>query len=231
MPRTNLVDHEKKVVISVNYKCASSSIIRWFRSNMKNYKHENTTISNIINRKYVFDDKHFDKYNNYYRVLIIRNPFNRVISAYLDKALHNFIPLNNLCKKHRTSIQALTFRKFVEILYLERNNKMNGHWAPLMDCNKPKKYNKIIKMEFLGKHMNSLAKKFNYNRFPAKKTIVKKQTVLLADVPAKKLKAMNKNDVKNYKNYFDKEIVQMVNEIYKDDLKTFKYTYEKFAAQ
>jgi hypothetical protein len=140
------------------------------------------------------------------------------------------MPLKNLCKKHKTSIPNLTFKKFIYILYKERGNKMNGHWAPLSIDNKPKIYNKVIKMEFLEKHMNSLVKRFNYKVFPIKIRSKKNKNISLWNKPIKKLKTMSLDKVKNYKNYFNSDIVEIINEIYKDDLKLFKYSYQKFCS-
>ena len=36
---------------------------------------------------------------------------------------------------------------------------------------------------------------------------------------------------KNYKNYYDHDSVELVKRIYKDDLKIFNYSYDKFVAQ
>jgi len=228
MPRANLVDHKKKVIISINYKCASSVILRWFRSNLVGYKHENLILSNVINRKYVFSDGRLHNYEGYYKIVIVRNPFNRVISAFLDKGFHKFIPLENLCKKHRTTIENLTFRQFLKILQQEDPKKMNGHWKPLMTDNKPDMYDKIIKMEFIGKHMNAVARRFKYTPFPVKSHKKKKKDKNLCDVPIKKLRKMPDNLVRNYKNYFDGNAILIVKNIYGDDLNNFNYSYSKF---
>ena len=62
-------------------------------------------------------------------------------------------------------------------------------------------YDKIIKMEFIGKHMNGIARKYKYNSFPTKDFTRKKRTRNLCDTPVFKLKKINKDHVKNYKNY------------------------------
>lgn len=228
MPRTNLIDKNNKFIISVNYKCASSQIIRWFRSNINDYKHENTTLSNVINRAYVFGDTHLNKFNDYYKILIVRNPFARLVSSYIDKGFHNFVPLINLCKKYGITVSDLTFRQFVNMVSNTHIKLMNAHWRPLYFDNQPQLYNKVIKMEHIYKHINRIGKKYGYSEFPknsSKKMIKKKD---LTNVPISQLKNMPQNIVKNYANYYTPEIVSIVNDIYSKDLKMFKYSFDRF---
>jgi hypothetical protein len=228
MPRANLYDADKKIIITLNYKCASSNIIRWFVSNMKDYKHENTTLSNIINKKYVFSDGKIGNYKGYYKILIVRNPFNRLVSAFLDKGFYNFGPLIRLCEKYKLTIGDLTFRKFINILSKENIKDMNSHWRPLSSDNNPLKYDKVIKMEFIGNHMNVFAKRFQYTEFPVKTKISKKISKNLYDVPIKDLKLLIPSIHRNYKNYFDKQIIENVEKIFKGDLLMFNYSYKRF---
>lgn len=228
MPRTNLLDKKNKLIISVNYKCASSQIIRWFRSNLKHYKHENTTMTNTINRAYVFSDKHIVKYPDFYKVLIVRNPFSRLVSSFLDKGFHNFIPLKNLCKKYDKTISDLTFKDFIEMVGQCDQKSMNAHWRPLTYDNNPEIYNKIIKMEHIHQHLNKLAKKYKYSKFPLVQKNLNKEKSDLSEIPIKDLHNYPKKVIKNYSNFYTSELISLVEKIYASDLKKFKYSYEKF---
>lgn len=228
MPRANLIDKQNKLIISVNYKCASSQIIRWFRSNIKDYKHENTTLSNVINKAYVFGDNHLIKFHDYQKVLIVRNPFARLVSSYLDKGFHNFVPLINLCNKHKLNIKDLTFKQFVDMVNKTDIRLMNAHWRPLYYDNKPELYNKVIKMEFIHKHINNIGKKYNYTEFPKYNNKAKKKQTDLSETTIANLSNMQKYLVKNYANYYNHDIVQIVNNIFKKDLNMFKYSFDKF---
>ncbi len=229
MPRVNLVDREKKIVISVNYKCASAQIIRWFRGSMRDYKHENTSVSNIINRQYVFSDKYLQNYPTYFKILVVRDPFSRVVSAFLDKGFHNFKPLKNLCASHNQVFEDLTFSKFVDMIQKTEIKYINGHWRPLSFDNNPKIYDRIVKIEYLKKNMDQIAKKYEYNDFPKIKKTYGKEIQDLSNVPIKDLKNMPESVVQNYTNYYTPEIIKIISNVYADDLKLFNYSYEKFA--
>jgi hypothetical protein len=230
MSRANLVDNKNKLLIRLNYKCASSNILKWFRASIKGYQHTDLILSGIINKKYISSPKKIGSsiYNGYNKVVIVRNPFNRVVSAFLDKGFNNNGPLSNLCKRHGTTINDLTFRKFMLILKYEDPKKMNGHWKPLMCDLKLSQYHKIIKMEFIGNHLNTLARKYGYKKFGIKPKKTGFVNVNLVDIPIKELQKLPPKEVKYYINYYDDETIKIVNSVYAADLKGLNYSYKKF---
>lgn len=224
MPRASLIDYDRKLIITINFKCASTQIIAWFRSNIKNYKHEELRLSKGINRKYTIDPRIVKHYRDYYKIIIVRNPYYRLVSCFLDKGFAQFNPLVELCQKHGVILENLTFRTFVKLIRLQTPDEMDGHWRPYSMRIVPGHYNKIVKLEELDKEINLIAKKFRMSSFPSNKRSYEPKIADLIDVPLKDLKTMDSDAIRNYINYYTLGIQYKVKKLYRQDFIKFGYS-------
>jgi hypothetical protein len=145
-------------------------------------------------------------FNSYYSFAFVRNPF--------DKLVSEFFYLQKQKNANKGFIVEKNFKKFI----IELNNKFHlldnepqykiNHYTPqhkfIMDNN-----NKIM-IDFLG-------------RFENFSTDIKKiMNKLNISIPVIKL---NTTTHKHYTQYYDKETIKMVEEMYKEDLDLFNYIY------
>lgn len=175
----------------------------------------------------------YNKENVFLKINLVRNPYHRVVSMFTNKMcsgsqgiLNNSIKL----KKH-------TFYYFVKYLYENRNElfKMNHHVH--RQCKEYEKDDIIVKLENFD---NEIIKA--YNRPKYKVLIPQIKNFLLANKnESNKLNISTKlaesigfvglveytpNSVgpwSQYKDFYNKEIQNMVYEIYKLDFNTFNY--------
>ena len=106
MSRASLINDEDKFIITINYKCASKESIEWFIENLKDYQHENLTLGGKLNKKYVmfYQKKKLRDFKDYYKITIVRNPYHRAVSCFLDRGLRKYKPLVDLCKRRNINI-------------------------------------------------------------------------------------------------------------------------------
>lgn len=224
MSRATLIDYRRKLILTINYKCASTKLIVWFRSNIRNYEHKDLKLSNAINRKYVIRTERVRNNRNYYRVMVVRNPYFRIVSCFLNRGFENYRPLKELCQKRGCNLKDLTFRKFVRFLKGEDPKQMDGHWKPLTLDVQPQHYNKIIKLENIDAELSEVAKQFKMTPFPKKEELQNFKTVQLADKTLEQLQKMPDEVVRHYKNYYTLGIQYKVKKMYKSDFLKFGYS-------
>jgi len=74
------------------------------------------------------------KLNTYFTFLVVRNPYSRVASAYLDKIVREKPPIMKV--RNRLGLNAvapISFKQFVEYLLIEGALLDDSHWAPQSD--------------------------------------------------------------------------------------------------
>jgi hypothetical protein len=142
----------------------------------------------------------FDKYTdedikNIFKFTIVRNPFNRTVSAffYLKK-------LNILGKGQ-------TFQEFIKTDFLNNGPKINTHFhmqTPSAFYKGKIFVNYIAKLENIKEDWKVIASNINCSeRLPHK----------------------NQSKHKSYQEYYNKETVKIVREIYREDLERFGYKF------
>mmetsp|Transcript_39822 Transcript_39822/g.112980 ORF Transcript_39822/g.112980 Transcript_39822/m.112980 type:complete len:369 (-) Transcript_39822:310-1416(-) len=86
------------------------------------------------------------------RFMIVRNPYARVLSAFLDKCVGNH-DIHIRCPGNPYKSGKAEFARFIQLLletYIVQHKHMNGHWSPLAEhCGLPKgfKYHFYLKSE------------------------------------------------------------------------------------
>ena len=180
----------------------------------------------------------------YFKFVIVRNPWSRLVSGYFNKFVEDFWINNepfdksvvksvyqsqNLPLDYQKSI---TFRQFMEYCYRTEDMEMNPHWRPqhlfLGD----------IKFDFIGRFEN-LQQDFEY---------IKQKTNIPLDLPRRRPTVRNKNiysnlDSKtncsdyypadfirlnvcpNYQQFYTPDLIELVRERYQEDITRFNYDF------
>ena len=143
-----------------------------------------------------------DFYNNSFKFCIVRNPYDRVVSAFF---------YNKLNRKY-------TFKNFIKHLYenkllIPKNSyknsvsygDINNQWNPMYTWI-PDDINKIYYFE-------------NYDNIP--KDVIKQINI---NIDLSTIPIINKSEHSNYVDYYDNETAELVYDIYKIDFEKFGYS-------
>lgn len=160
--------------------------------------------------KYDYYQKNYpDKWKEYLKIAVIRNPWDRTVSNYeyskLDESYwHSFTnktpygphPDYNLIKN-------LTFSECVNLLFEDRTLFKHHGWdfqyPYVINVNKEIVVDKLIKYENLDSELKEL---FNIE-----------------------LKKINQSNHKDYKEYYNDDLIDKVSLLYKKDIKIFNFNF------
>jgi hypothetical protein len=133
--------------------------------------------------------------DNYFKFTFVRNPYDRMISLYEWGQKHNHY-------------DKMTFYDFViNIKENKYNDFNNARYLPMIDWLKDKRDNKI-KIDYIGRYENI---KDDFNNI---------LNIINIDT---NLPHMNKSNRRNINQYYNKELLDIVYNLYEIDFDTFKY--------
>lgn len=180
---------------------------------LKNNKEITPTIENIRYAKKSFLIPSQLKYNevscfsDLFKFTFVRNPYSRVLSAYLDK-VHN---------KNKKKFNSVTFLDF--LLYLEQEGLYsNQHWVPQKSLLliPMKEFDLIGKIENFNNDFELIINEI-YRKNPS--------YCLYNDNNMNKIKFAphSTNACEKLKQYYDEKTFDVVSRLYKDDFEAFGY--------
>lgn len=223
----------------IMYYNAKSGCSTWRQLFLYLHKNEVKKISNGHHRI----RKDFPKPNNIPRnirnIMVVRNPFSRVVSMYTNR-YNNPKSGNRLIyrKLKNTNLvntnESISFRKFVNILFeLDNMNKINSFnehvykQTRLLQNNtrivKLENFNTDIKQAYIDIGLEELVHNIQIfldkNNTHVNTTIKTNETEFVGD----KIYKINNDKFPNYKYFYDEDIKNKVIKIYKDDFIKFNY--------
>lgn len=142
----------------------------------------------------------FEVFNSYYKFTVVRNPW--------EKAVSQFIYMKHVRKDLRKFIgmtKWTSFKKYLKLI----SKKEHVQWMKQVDfiCEKNGKImvDKVIRFENIEKEFELVRQHLG--------------------IPDIKLPWVNKSKRKHYTEYYNKRTIQMVSNLYKEDIKAFNYTF------
>ncbi len=203
----------------------------------KKYKvHDESSMDKIgLKHLHRFSQKEIDyKLENYFKFLVVRHPFDRILSAFRNKfeirskltvryfhhrygkgIIRRFRP--NASQESLKEAHDVTFPEFVKFVIFqdELNKELNDHWRPIYDECYPQhiKYDYIAKMDTLEMDTRYLLTKFGQDG--------------CFDTIPHYLQSNTSSRLQNeYYNKISKSERQKLYKIYKNDFLLFNYTNE-----
>ncbi|KFB35107.1 hypothetical protein ZHAS_00001000 [Anopheles sinensis] len=185
---------------------------------------------NLARKKYPFEAPNvlLTTMKNTYSFIVVRDPFERLISAYEERLLSQLNPYyrdlaHRIYRKYHQDGREYglpTFQDFVRHVVEEHraNNPCDLHWRPINDLCTPclARYDSILKMETYARDMEHLA-----NR-----------TQLAGKIKAVQMNHSRRDSVERLiKKYFSQLTKQQFDDlydIYKIDFALFEYSPEKY---
>ena len=131
----NLKSDKLKLIIFYNAKCGCTSLKNFVYNIEENTTYKGNNIHNHIghfnqNKYFVTIENIYEKYPNYKKILVFRNPLERIISFYKNKILiskeDNHIDIDSLIMIDNN----ISFGKFIKLLEIVKPNKFQHHLIP-----------------------------------------------------------------------------------------------------
>lgn len=255
-----LMNIKYKFIIFAKPKCGNTNIKFWFFS-LNNDTHKGILFSendidskkfNAVFKKVTKNEKYINDLSNnifdkkYKKIMIIRNPYYRILSLYFDKIIipnddlvnNSFIidVLNKayeLLNKNKKKIfkKRLTINEFILYLSLEKHENYNVHFKKLshgFDIIKPDKiiYLKNLSNDFINLEEElGIITKYKLDK-KIRKTPINHNNINIDDVlnmnRKKWMEYFNKyKKFPNYDNILSKNIKEKIKKIYLEDFELF----------
>jgi len=173
-------------------------------------------------------------HSDYFKFVILRNPFNRIVSAYLDKFAKRPKPQQfaaDMIKEIQTSQgekfdlhKSISFSQFINYLVSKKDKELNDHWRPQTFFLKDVIFDYYGNFENLEKVIEYLELKF---------AIKVNQYVAIANITNHQTEYGNINDNLDFSNMYPNELRQLKymplsDLIFTDELREkFAYRYRQ----
>lgn len=185
----------------------NESNIDWIHSNNETFI---STLKEIAQAKYTFT--------------VLRCPYTRVASAYLDYIVEGYLAFNDL-NEQKLSIN---FHEFLLIIQSQKRKERNEHWRNQSDFLHYEKYDDYFSLESFSEAQDTLEDKglkVHDTREILKHDISRLNRIegdfsKVKEVELKKIK--DKGTAPSYKSLFSNSEIELVMEIYKDDIEFYK---------
>lgn len=176
----------------------------------------NLTRSPFLNLSQIGDAEVFINRPDIFRFCFVRNPYTRLLSAYLDKIGRHMPPKESVLAKMGLSWKEnrkkeISFIDFIKVIRQSSLEEMDQHWRPqVYQCFFDKiEYDFIGNFENLDEDLISLNRNFRNKLYTKIKTVNEHAT---------------KSGEQIRKYYANEKVRNIVYEIYKKDFETFGYS-------
>tara|TARA_R110000824_G_scaffold372543_2_gene562698 strand:+ start:962 stop:1666 length:705 start_codon:yes stop_codon:yes gene_type:complete len=229
-----LVSHKYKFICFWNAKCGCGTVKSWFLNLHGIHEWEYSPHSEINKHTPTVSKSELFQYplNEYYKFIIVRNPWNRLVSYYKNKKIlmrHKNMNFN-INTKENIYTGDITFNELVNYINnipdLHREDHVRSQFSDLDEIN----FDKIVKLENFHNDMNDVINKLNlpnninfsefFHQSPSPSSI---STKLVYDV--KPLEFIH-NDLPSYEYFYNNDLINIVSTAYSDDIIKFNYKFK-----
>jgi hypothetical protein len=185
-----------------------------------------------------FAEKHFldiDRNINY-KFIMVRNPYNRLVSFYINKVVYQGNPPWNLKDTYVDEVTiphlgkgntGISFEEFIKLLSGVNVYSAERHLKPQSNGVLNMKFNKIVKMESFIEDIKEVCEKldFNYDKIIQKKSNhFERDSSITKKVFDKPSNWFRENSIpKNYELFYTQELKDIVFNLYEKDFSLFNY--------
>ena len=164
-----------------------------------------------------------------YTFVVLRCPFTRVVSCFFDQIVGGDFDFTD-SSGNKLSI---SFKDFIKIIKSQNRVDRNEHWRNQSDFLHYEEYDEYFSLELFNDAVNKLEKK-GIKVFDTRVEMnhslqgFKKNNGNFTNTKEIEIKKMKEHgNIPSYKSMFDKETIELVNEIYSDDIALYKKYFRK----
>jgi len=237
-----LISHKYRFTLDTTAKCGSGTAKEWFlfEHNVLFDQHIKTgTVDNYLgmsihdylrnpNNLYCATEKDLLKAtSSYSKIIVVRNPWKRLVSFYCDKILNskNWLPALNTFTQENYS-KDITFREFVRYIEQIPDNALEPHLRPQNYARQNKNFDFVVKLENFGEEIAQVTKVL---QLPNPLVNIHRNRILYDE----NLRAANAFDLKpqeiicipSYQSFYDQELYGIVRTKYRQDIERFNYGF------
>ena len=225
-----IILEKKKIIIFWSPKCGCSSLkvilCNYLNIDFSKNKHvhKNKTLKKMIDKL----PKNINYYKDYDILWLIRNPYERLVSGFLNKYINTQYKIPKNCNN---------FKDFCKILY-NNSKKINKHhfenqtvhnnaWNFLNKLDKSKiKYIETSQVNEISKILNiNINFVHKNNSKQQNKTITNSKINELWLKTFKEVKTLKKQKKINYSDFYNDELKKLVHKIYKNNFNYFNKNF------
>ena len=192
----------------------------WIHNNNKTFV---ASLAEIIKAKYTF--------------VILRDPFRRLASVYIDKIVDRTVEAWSLYDRleRKIELKELTFKRFVETIVKPGFLRSNIHWRPQIDFLMYSKYDDYFCLEDFSKAIPSIEEKAKIKIYDArnltKHGLDQYESINDKDfsdtLPIEILNLKDKGHAPSYESLYTEELIELVSTLYKDDFSLYTNKFGK----
>ncbi|WP_082897152.1 sulfotransferase family 2 domain-containing protein [Thalassotalea crassostreae] len=108
--------------------------------------------------------------DSYYKILVVREPYSRLVSAFVDKFCTEEIKqkwvqhvIKSVRQEDGCEQPSITFRQFVDYLSTVEVSQLNRHWRPQSHTVQGIDLDIVIDLKYLAQGLKYLESKFNFD--------------------------------------------------------------------
>jgi len=172
-----------------------------------------------------------------YTFVILRDPFRRLASVYIDKIVDRTVEAWSLYDRldRKVELKELTFKKFVETIAKPGFFRSNIHWRPQVDFLMYAEYDDYFCLEDFSKAIPLIEEKANIKVYDArnltKHGLDQYETINDKDfsntLPVEIFNLKDKGYAPSYESLYTDELRELVNTLYRDDFSLYTDKFGK----
>lgn len=251
-----LVSHSYKFIYCYIPKIASTSFIRLMLEASNSWRRERllSKEDNLLVRRYVLLNFSLANHtrtaadkilaSDYFKFVIVRNPWDRLASAYLQFFVRHFIKWgfsSTLAKQAEASLcnsgnikdyeNEVTFKQFIEhICGIEQDNEMDLHVRPQHTFLAGAKFDYVGRLETIDQDFQYILDRIGLSLSLPERNRSKYVTDSLsikdyANISSSDLGKL-KHGYPGYKEFYTPELIDLVAQRYDRDIKDFDYSFD-----
>jgi len=230
-----LVSDEHKFTMVWNAKCACATSKVWFLNAHNVFDWSYSPHEEVGKGNYGLNDiQDLDEspYNNYYKFMVVRNPWRRLVSYYVNKkVIMRHKNLNFHIENGNSSYSGdMTFTDLVNFLTKIPSGNREDHVESFFYGGKNIKFDKIVKVENYAEDMKEVERSLNidvglnfkeYYHQPPSPYSNSSENVF-----DKKPDSFDNDNIPSYEHFYNDDLINKVGKIYEDDIKLYNYKFE-----
>ena len=229
-----LVSHKYKFICFWNAKCACGTMKTWFLNTHGVYEWEYSPHSEVSKHTPVISkhDLLNDQYKDYYKFVVVRNPWKRLVSYYKNKKIimrHKNI-MFPIDYANPINTGDITFNELVHLIAKSSRHQREDHVANQYIGLENIEFDKIVKLENIDSDMKEVEKilgipsVFNFKTtFHQPPSPVSDSTKLVYN---KKPLEFDHDDLPSYQYFYNEQLKELVKHSYIEDVEYFNYKFE-----